>query len=183
MKRLFLLICALFSVAAIFAQTTSPAVKARVVDAATHQAIEYADVVIADAENRTIASTAVRNGQFAIDKVRDGQFYLSILVVGYQPYTSKLLKFSQGESIDLGEIALQVVETGLKEVVVSGERSKIVYKLDRQRISGSASLSASGGTAVDVLKSAPSVRIDADGNLSFRGSTGVLVYVDGKPRM
>ena len=67
-----------------------------------------------------------------------------------------------------------MVENGLKEVVVSSERSKIVYKLDRQTISGSASLSASGGTAVDVLKSAPSIRIDADGNVSFRGSTRLL---------
>ena len=183
MKRFIFTICALFYAVALFAQTSSPAVKARVVDASTRQAIEYADVVIADADNNTIASTAVRNGEFAIDKVRDGEFYLSILVVGYQPYTSQLLKFRKGSSFDLGEIALQVVETGLKEVVVSGERSKIVYKLDRQRISGSASLSASGGTAVDVLKSAPSVRIDADGNLSFRGSTGFLVYVDGKPSM
>ena len=183
MKRFIFTICGLFYTVALLAQTSTYAVKARVVDASTRQAIEYADVVIADADNHTIASTAVRNGQFTIDKVRDGDFYLSILVVGYQPYTSQLLKFRQGSAFDLGEIALQVVETGLKEVVVSGERSKIVYKLDRQRISGSASLSASGGTAVDVLKSAPSVRIDADGNLSFRGSTGFLVYVDGKPSM
>ena len=87
MKRFIFTICALFYAVALFAQTSSPAVKARVVDASTRQAIEYADVVIADAENNTIASTAVRNGEFAIDKVRDGDFYLSILVVGYQPYT------------------------------------------------------------------------------------------------
>lgn len=122
MKRFIFTICALFYAVALFAQTSSPAVKARVVDASTRQTIEYADVVIADADNNTIASTAVRNGEFAIDKVRDGEFYLSILVVGYQPYTSQLLKFRKGSSFDLGEIALQVVETGLKEVVVSGER-------------------------------------------------------------
>ena len=44
-------------------------------------------------------------------------------------------------------------------------------------------MSASGGTAIDVLKSAPSVRIDIDGNVSFRGSSGFVVYVDGKPSM
>lgn len=163
--------------------TYAQSVTGRVVDATTRKAIDYADVVVVDADNKTVASTAVREGKFTLDNVRDGSFYLTIMVVGYQPYTSDKLTFSRGAKIDLGEIALSMVETGLKEVVVEGERSKIVYKLDRQRISGSASLSASGGTAVDVLKSAPSVRIDADGNLSFRGSTGFLVYVDGKPSM
>ena len=128
MKRFLLTLCALLSVATLFAQTSAPAVTARVVEATTRKVIEYADVVITDANNVTIASTAVRNGHFAIDKVRSGDFFLSILVVGYQPYTTSL-KVSQGKSLDLGEIALQVVETGLEEVVVSGERSKIVYKL------------------------------------------------------
>ncbi|MBR4994721.1 MAG: TonB-dependent receptor [Alistipes sp.] len=179
MRDLLLVICAMMCCVATYAQS----VTGRVVDATTRKAIDYADVVVVDADNKTVASTAVREGKFTLDNVRDGSFYLTIMVVGYQPYTSDKLTFSRGAKIDLGEIALSMVETGLKEVVVEGERSKIVYKLDRQRISGSASLSASGGTAVDVLKSAPSVRIDADGNLSFRGSTGFLVYVDGKPSM
>ncbi len=68
----------------------------------------------------------------------------------------------------------------LDELVVSAEKNRIVYKLDRQKINASSSLSAEGGTAVDVLKSLPSVRIDADGNVTFRGSSGFLVYVDGK---
>lgn len=183
MRTILLTLCAVLCCFVAKAQTQTGTVSGRVVDAVTKQAIDYADVVVVDSDNKTIATGAVREGKFTIDNVREGEFYLSVLVVGYQPYASDRLKFERGKRIDLGQIDLQMVETGLKEVVVSGERSKIVYKLDRQRISGSASLSASGGTAVDVLKSAPSVRIDADGNLSFRGSTGFLVYVDGKPSM
>lgn len=52
--------------------------------------------------------------------------------------------------------------------------------LDRQRISGSTAVAASGGTAVDILANTPSVQVDADGGLSFRGSSNFLVYVDGK---
>lgn len=33
------------------------------------------------------------------------------------------------------------------------------------------------GTAVDVLRSIPSVRVDSEGEVSFRGSTGYLVYI------
>ena len=72
-----------------------------------------------------------------------------------------------------------VVEV-LDEAVATAEKSRVVYRLDRQKVSGNANLAASGGTAVDVLKSIPSVQVNADGELSYRGSTGFLVYVDGR---
>ena len=149
-------------------------------DAATGNAIEFADVVVTDNDNNTVASTTVKEGSFAIDRVREGEFVVTVMLVGYQPFVSEPIAFGAGKSTDLGTISLSMNETGLEEVVVTGERSKIVYKLDRQRISGSSSLAASGGTAVDVLKLTPSVRVDAEGGVSFRGSSGFLVYVDGK---
>lgn len=165
------------------AQGFGPSLRGRVTDAATGAAIEYADVVVTDAENRTVAMTTVRNGTFEIGHVREGRFAVTVMLVGYVPYESGELDFKDGCTVDLGEVRLSMIENGLEEVVVRGERSRIVYKLDRQAVNASAALSASGGTAVDVLRSTPSVRIDADGEVSFRGSTGFLVYVDGKQSM
>ena len=165
------------------AQGSGPSLRGRVTDAATGAAIEYADVVVTDAENRTVAMTTVRNGTFEIGHVREGRFAVTVMLVGYVPYESGELDFKDGCTVDLGEVRLSMIENGLEEVVVRGERSKIVYKLDRQAVNATAALSASGGTAVDVLRSTPSVRIDADGEVSFRGSTGFLVYVDGKQSM
>lgn len=71
--------------------------------------------------------------------------------------------------------------TLMREVSIDGQRQRISYRLDRQRIDASQVLTAQGGTALDVLRSVPGVVIDADGGLSFRGSQEFLVYVDGKP--
>ncbi len=103
------------------------------------------------------------------------------MLLGYRPYTSDTIAFRSGRPIDMGTVSLVPEENRLEGIAVTGSRGRIVYKLDRQRISGSASLSAAGGTAADILGSTPSVRVDADGEVSFRGSTGFLVYVDGKP--
>ena len=178
MKNLASLIIAMLLCLSLSAQTR-PTIKGRVVDSTTNKAIEFANVVVTDSDNKTIASTSVNGGEFLIKDIRKGECYLSVMLVGYRPYTSEKIIVTE-QSIDLGTIALQEVEMGLEEVVVSGEKSHIVYKLDRQKISGSSSLSAAGGTAIDILSSTPSVRIDADGDVSFRGSTGFLVYVDGK---
>ena len=71
--------------------------------------------------------------------------------------------------------------TLMQEVSINGQRQRISYRLDRQRIDASQVLTAQGGTAFDVLRAVPGVVVDADGSLSFRGSQEFLVYVDGKP--
>ena len=65
--------------------------------------------------------------------------------------------------------------------VLAGEKNPVTYKLDRQSISASAAVTASGGTALDILSTSPSVQVDAEGNVALRGSSSFLVYVDGKP--
>ena len=80
---------------------------------------------------------------------------------------------------DTTQVSIFSVVEVLDEAVATAEKSRVVYKLDRSKVSGNSNLSASGGTAVDVLKSIPSVRINADGDVSFRGSSGFVVYVDG----
>ena len=86
--------------------------------------------------------------------------------------------FAQETDIPDSLSIFSVVEV-LDEAVASAEKKRVVYRLDRQKLSGAASLAAEGGTAVDVLRSIPSVRVDAEGTVSFRGSTGFLVYIDG----
>ena len=88
----------------------------------------------------------------------------------------------------LATICLQAQEksersdsTLMQEVSVNGQRQRISYRLERQRIDASQVLTAQGGTAFDVLRAVPGVVVDADGSLSYRGSQDFLVYVDGKP--
>lgn len=179
MKQILLLVwLGLCSIAA-SAQTLASA-KGKVIDASTGQPIEYADVIVTGADQKVIASAFVNDGTFVIEQVPNGSYPLSVVLIGYQSYVSNPILFEKGKCVDLGTISLKVDETILQQVDVTAEKNRVVYKLDRQRINASASLVAAGGTAVDVLKSTPSIRVDADGNVTFRGSSGFLVYVDGK---
>lgn len=72
-------------------------------------------------------------------------------------------------------------EDVLSGITVTASRDRLTYHPGRMNISASEALTSDGGTAMDVLSGIPSVTIDADGELSLRGSQGYLVYVDGKP--
>lgn len=70
--------------------------------------------------------------------------------------------------------------TLMREVRVNGQKQAITYRLDRTQINARDMLTAQGGTAVDVLKQLPLIQIDANGDISVRGSSSFQVYVDGK---
>jgi len=74
-------------------------------------------------------------------------------------------------------------ELNLDEAHIVADRQYVVYKIDRKTISASEDIFASGGTAVDILESTPSIRVDSEGDVTFRGSSGFKVYINGKPAL
>ena len=73
------------------------------------------------------------------------------------------------------------LEVGIAEVEVVAEKRQLVYKLDKKVVEASSNMMGGGGSAVDILENTPSIRVDAEGDGTFRGSSGFLVYIDGKP--
>ena len=98
-----------------------------------------------------------------------------------QPKLLLCLLFLQTISLKAQQQTERSDSTLMQEVSINGQRQRISYRLDRQRIDAGQVLTAQGGTAFDVLRAVPGVVVDANGSLSFRGSQDFLVYVDGKP--
>lgn len=155
-------------------------IQGKVMDKTTGNTIDYADVIVTDLSDKVIASGMVSNGTFTVDKIPAQEVLLMVRMLGYNTYVSEKINVEANATLNLGTIFLEQLAKGLQEVVVVGEKNQIVYKLDRQAINGSSSVTASGGTAVDILATTPSVLVSPEGDLTFRGSTGFLVYVDGK---
>jgi hypothetical protein len=57
----------------------------------------------------------------------------------------------------------------------------MVSSLEKQSFKASQFEAAKGGTATDVLKNIPSVTVNAEGEITVRGSKGFLILVNGKP--
>ena len=174
---LSILISILFSAA-----TIQYSVTGTVQDASDGTPVVGADVLVTDLEDKVVAYGATDSrGRFSVGGITPDEVLVLVRMMGYDTFVSGKLKMDPSSPLDLGVIKLERASTGLQEVTVVGEKNRIVYKLDRQLISGLSSITSAGGTAVDILSGLPSVLVDSEGNLSFRGSTRFLVYVDGKP--
>lgn len=182
MKATLILILLVFSFNSILA--VSPRLKGVVREKGTGNPVELADVILLK-KGGTIAvmnTLSEPNGQFQLSGMADGDYTLLVRLIGYDVYARESIRLQASDPVlDLGVIELSPLEVGLSEVVVEGTKRQVIYKLDKKIIDASSNLMGSGGTAVDILENTPSIRVDVNGDVTFRGSSGFKVYIDGKP--
>ena len=77
-------------------------------------------------------------------------------------------------------IALTTVATKLDAAQVVAEREETVLAPDRNSYSVKNMTTASGGTAIDVLRNIPLVEVDGSNNVSLRGNANVVIQINGR---
>lgn len=81
---------------------------------------------------------------------------------------------------DLGNIKLQTDAQQLQNVTITASKPLLTMGIDRKIFNVEKNLTSVGGTAVDVMKSVPSVSVDIDNNVTLRNATP-QIFVDGRP--
>lgn len=158
-------------------------VRGTLLDAATQKPVPYADVVLrrAGADSALVAGAQTsETGAFALEHLPLGAYTLRALAIGYRPAQKAVALSAAVPALQLGPLRVRAA-TQLKDVVVTAERPVVSDNLDKRVIDVSKDLTATGGTAIDVLQNVPSVTVDQTGAVSLRGSTNVQIFVDGKP--
>ncbi len=145
--------------------------------------LEYATAALYNQEDQKLVTGVVSdlNGVFRFKNLKRGTYYLEISFMGYESKTLRDLKISNTKTIkDLGTVQL-TLGNKLNEVVINSSRAAVINKIDKQIFNTNNFKNAQGGTGVDVLKNLPSVSVNAQGELSVRGSTGFVVLINGRP--
>ena len=155
-----------------------------VVDEATEESIPFASVAIMKAgeENAFAGSVSDENGRFLIEDVPYGTYDMVVSFIGYNSRELPDITISSGSrNLDMGEIRLEPNVVGIETVEVNAAARTSVNKIDRRTYRASDFETARGGTAIDVLGKLPSVTISSDSEISVRGSSDFVVYLNGKP--
>jgi outer membrane receptor protein involved in Fe transport len=156
----------------------------QVIDAQTKQKIEYCNVVLLRFRDSSMVTGTItdKDGKFVLDNVPPGFYKLRASYIGYDTKTIDSVRVTpQRLDINFGIIALDEKTIDLTNVVVVGEKEVIINNLDKKVINVEKDLTTVGGTAVDVVQNIPSVTVDADGNISYRGNQNIRILIDGKP--
>lgn len=173
---LFFMLCSLS-----MAQEHEVEIFGTIVEEETGQAVPYATVVVYKNGSKEIVSGATSddNGNFSL-YTKASDFYVEISFMGYKTKVLNNLS-AVNNKINLGVISLSQDNLALEEVVVTGEVSKTVFKLDKRVFNVGSDISSTGASALEVLGNVPSVNVSIEGEISLRGSTGVQILINGKP--
>lgn len=169
-------------VAAPAALANTGALTGTVLDSTSRQPVAYATVVLlppAPNDKPITGVAADDQGKFSLTKLVAGAFRLRASYVGYGTRTRAVVV---GAGLtDVGALRLRATAQALGEAVIIGSKSVVEVRPDRLVYNADQDVSNAGGTAADVLRKAPLLAVDGDGNVKMRGSSNFKVLVNNKP--
>ncbi len=180
MKRIFtaIIIMAMASFN-LFAAKNQSQIRGQVRDKADQNPIEFATVSVHKQDSTILGgATTDVNGNFTISNIPFGNYILKVSFIGYKTYIMDLDLNEQNSSIGVIEIESdsQMLEAGK----ITAKVPVIEQKLDKLVMNVSETVSAHGSNAIELLRKAPGVSIDKDGNITLNGKS-VAVWIDGRP--
>lgn len=159
-------------------------IKGRIVDIESKKGLPKATATLLRLQDTSVAGGGFTDaeGNLNIEKVQAGKYLLRINYVGYEPlFIESFAVTPMKPTYSFGTIELSQVSEMTDEVTITADRDVIQFKAGKRVINVDQDIASKGGNALDVLKNAPSVNVDIDGNVALRGSGNVNILINGKP--
>ncbi len=158
----------------------------RVVDAQSEEPLPDATVALwkhAEGDSTLVTGQATGpDGRFSFTDVPVDSYVLRISFVGYATQHFPNTRPAQSEDEgDLGTIPLPPRTAMQEEVEVTAQRPAARMETDRNVYETSERALNAGGSARSVLEDLPSIRVDMDGSISYRGNESVSLHINGEP--
>ena len=152
-----------------------------VFDNVDRTAMEYVTITVFSKKDSTYLTGGITeaNGSFSILNLALGEpAFIKFRYIGYVEKIIDNLILNK-ENTGLGNIFLEGIASTMEEVVVRSEKALVENKVDKKVYNADQIIS--GGTGLDLLRNIPSVQVDENDNIAFRGQEGVTVLIDGRP--
>lgn len=170
--------------AVMFAQTPQSTciVRGVAADSASRLALSYATIAVTDKHNNPVATSySSETGAFKLDIQRHGHFLLVISSTGYHPATMPLVIDAARTGVRLDTLFLAPASHHLGGVTVSATRRQLVEQKPGMLVyNAEHDISNKGGTAADVLRKAPALNVDPQGNVTMRGNGTLKILINGR---
>jgi len=154
---------------------------------------------VKDSKNETIIGATVRllkttdtavvatrmtdgDGKFQFINVGIGTYILKITAVGKKEFNSASLHVMESKGINLPIIIMfPAKSTELNEVVIKAKRPLIQMEIDKTVVNVDAMISSASSNTLEILEKTPGIVINAGGDITLNGRSGVIVLIDERP--
>ncbi len=153
-------------------------------DSMTQKPVEFATVVLFDTRQKKQVDGTITDdkGEFKFPEVKLGSYDLQISFLGYaNKIISNITLTPQKPDIVLDKVLLSSEGVTLNEIQVTGQAAVVENQIDKLVYNAEKDVTTMGGDASNVLQKVPLLSVDAEGNVSLRGSSNIQILINGKP--
>lgn len=145
------------------------------------QPLGYTKVTLLTAADSALVLNALTDpdGNFSFTGIKAGIYKIRISAIGKLPYITKPFTVGGTLRVAIEPIAMRASEETLKEVKITSARPLVETKSDRLIYNVENSAMAAGNS-LQLLRSAPFVRVSADNSVSLQGKK-TMILIDSKP--
>ena len=165
----------------LFAQKAQ--ISGSVVDSSSLQSLEFASVSLLRLEDRVPLAGKLtdQKGRFQLEKLTIGKYLLRVSNVGFYDKTITIDLKEESSILQIGNLLLQPSTELLEALVVKGQNPAFLVGAERKVFNASKFKDVQGQSAIEMIRKLPSVAINAENEITLRGSKGFLLLVNGSP--
>jgi len=149
---------------------------------AKNEPLEFVTVslsTMADTAKMRYLTTTDTTGSFSFEQIELGDYLVKFSLIGFVPSSQKISLTQTSAIVETGNHILYRDVKFLQAVTVTTQKKLIEKTPQGFIVNAAANITASGGTATDLLKNTPTVSVDADGDITLRGKAP-LILVNGR---
>jgi hypothetical protein len=150
-------------------------------DKATGEAMMAVTVALLDTANHIVAAGATNNeGGFIFTTISAGSYALQVSFVGYEEQRLPVTVAETQTELKLPLIAMAEDSRQLETVTVVARKPLLERRIDKLVMNVADAISTDGSNGTEVLRRAPGLTVDNDGNVQLNGQA-VAVWIDNRP--
>ena len=129
-----------------------------------------------------VGALSDQNGFFLIKDIPNGTYTIKFSALGFEEKTVENITISTTNlQVELGAVTILESSYQLESIDLIAEKAILERKIDRAVLNVSSIMSASGGTALDLLEQTPGIVVDRQNlSISMMGKGGVRIMVNGR---
>ena len=157
-------------------------ISGKIVDSKTGKALEYTNISLTNTRWEKVIEGTITDskGRFFINKIRSGKYKISVSYLGYEVKHVEFELNKKKPDVKLADILLVANAELLSEVKITEQKPIFEAKIDKIIYNAENDLNDGLTDATDVLRKAPLLTVDLEGEVSLRGSKNIKFLVNGK---
>ncbi len=157
-------------------------ISGKIIDSKTGEPLEYASISLTNIRWGKIVEGTISDdkGKFFMNKIRSGKYRISMSFIGYEPQEIDFELTKRKPDVNLADILLVYNSKMLSEVKITEQKPIFENKIDKIVYNAENDMNEGLNDATDVLRKAPLLTVDLEGEVSLRGSKNIKFLVNGK---